>query len=108
MIRRFLDKDAKNVSDARSGLSAAIRILELTSEIDLKRTGKMSVVEGVREYRQHLKDHWLRIFISYVPTGQDALILHIVLKKTTRLDRDDIDLAKRNLSVYKEQAKGET
>jgi phage-related protein len=105
VIQRFLEKDAKNVSDATAGLSDAIHILEQTLELDLKRTGKMSSVEGLREYRQHLKDHWLRILLSYVPTGQNAILLHIILKKTNKLDRDDIDIAKRNLKTYKQQLK---
>ena len=107
VVARFLSKDAKNIPDAHSGLNTVIRLLELTPQVDLKITGKLEAVrDGVLEFRYDLKDHWLRIFVAYWPTGMNVVILHIVLKKANRLDKDDVEIAIRNLKAHKRQTRG--
>lgn len=83
----------------------ALRILQLTPAVDLRRTGRLELVRGdVSEFRvAKLRDHWIRLLVAYVPTGADVVILSVVVKKTNRLDPDDIDQAMKNLKLYKVQ-----
>jgi phage-related protein len=107
VVNRFLRKEAKNIADARAGVYDALRFLEITPEVDCKRTGKIENLRGgVREFKWQLRDHWLRIFVAYYPTGSDVAILHLVLKKTNAIDEDDIKQATSNFTRYKQQCKG--
>jgi phage-related protein len=107
VVTRFLRKDAKNISDAKAGVYDALRFLEITPEVDCKRSGKMeNLRDGLREFKWKLSDHWLRLFVSYFPTGHDLVVLLLVAKKTNALDQDDVKQALTNLMLYKSQIRG--
>ena len=52
VVSRFLKREATKIPGADRAIADALRILELTSQYDLRRTGKLEVVRGdVSEFR---------------------------------------------------------
>lgn len=111
VIRRFLGKDAKRLPGVAEAVYDALRVLELTPQVDLKASGCLSPLrDGVWEVRvekipaiRKPKDHWIRLFVAYYPTGIECVVLLVKVKKTNKIDPDDANQAIRNLGLYKKQ-----
>ncbi|HTU69965.1 MAG TPA: hypothetical protein VMF11_06550 [Candidatus Baltobacteraceae bacterium] len=111
VIRQFLGKDAKRLPGVATAVFDALRVLELTPQVDLKAHGCLSLLrDGVWEVRvekipaiKKPKDHWVRLFVAYYPTGIECVVLLVKVKKTNKIDPDDTNQAIRNLGLYKRQ-----
>ncbi len=111
VIRQFLSKDAKRLPGVGPAVYTALQVLELTPQAALKAVGALSLLrDGVHELRvekipgiKKPKDHWIRLLIAYYPSGVECVVLHVVVKKTNKIDPEDTEHGIRNLSAYKRQ-----
>ena len=111
VVRQFLNKEAHRVPGGAGALHHTLRVLQSTPQTDLKACGCLTHLrDGVFELRvekiplvRKPKDHWIRLFIAYYPSGIECVVLLLVVKKTNKIDHEDTNQAIRNLSIYKKQ-----
>lgn len=111
VVRQFIDKDAKRLPGVPQAVFDALRVLQLTPQADLKAAGCLAHLrDGVHELRiekipaiKKPKDHWVRLFVAYYPSGAECVVLLAKVKKTNKIDPDDTEQSIRNLSHYKKQ-----
>lgn len=111
VVRQFFSKEAKRLPGAAGAVHHTLRVLQTTPQTDLKACGCLELLrDGVFELRVERiplvtkpKDHWVRLFIAYYPTGIECVILLVRVKKTNKIDPEDVTQAIRNLKLYKRQ-----